>query len=106
MTGGTGADRYVFAAGSGFDQINGFTVFEGDRIDLQGQTFAQGTSGDGDLLLTLSSRAAPSNSTASTRKRSHQASSPERRHACSKAPLRAPDEQRTPPITNTLLHSD
>ncbi len=55
MTGGTGADRYVFAAGSGFDQINGFTVFEGDRIDLQGQTFAQGTSGDGDLLLTLSS---------------------------------------------------
>ena len=54
MTGGTGADRYVLATGSGFDQINGFSVAEGDRIDLQGQTFTQAASGDGDLLLTLS----------------------------------------------------
>jgi hypothetical protein len=35
------------------DQINGFGFAEGDRIDLQGQTFTQGASGDGDLLLTL-----------------------------------------------------
>ena len=55
MFGGAGADRFAFAAGSGADQINGFSgAGEGDRLDLQGQTFVQGTSGDGDVLLTLS----------------------------------------------------
>ena len=53
MAAGTGGDRYVFLAGSGNDQINGFVFGEGDRLDLQGQTFTQGTSGDGDVLLTL-----------------------------------------------------
>ena len=54
LAGGAGADRYMFAAGSGFDQINGFSFAEGDRVDLQGQTFTQGAAGVGDLLLTLS----------------------------------------------------
>ena len=54
MSGGAGADRYMFAAGSGIDQLNGFSFSEGDRLDLQGQTFSLGTSGDGDVLLTLS----------------------------------------------------
>jgi hypothetical protein len=54
MTGGTGADRYVFLPGSGADQVNGFGFAEGDRIDLQGQTFTLGASGDGDVVLTLS----------------------------------------------------
>jgi hypothetical protein len=35
----------VFATNSGSDQINGFVFAEGDRLDLQGQTFATGTSG-------------------------------------------------------------
>ena len=55
MAGGAGADRYVFLVGSGNDQINGFSgSAEGDRLDLQGQTFTTGTSADGDLLLLLS----------------------------------------------------
>ena len=41
--------------GSGNDQINGFSgSAEGDRLDLQGQTFTTGTSADGDVLLLLS----------------------------------------------------
>jgi Ca2+-binding RTX toxin-like protein len=54
LSGGAGADRYVFASASGNDQINGFDVAEGDRLDLLGQTFVQGASGDGDALLSLS----------------------------------------------------
>ena len=54
MAGGAGADRYSFALGSGSDQINGFSFAEGDRLALQGQTFRTRTSGDGDVLLTLS----------------------------------------------------
>jgi serralysin len=53
ISAGAGADRYVFASNSGSDQINGFGFAEGDRLDLRGQTFTQGTSGDGDVLLTL-----------------------------------------------------
>ena len=34
--------------------INGFAFGEGDRLDLQGQTFTTGTSADGDVVLTLS----------------------------------------------------
>jgi hypothetical protein len=54
QSGGVGPDRYVFAAASGNDQINGFNVAEGDRLDLLGQSFVQGAAGDGDTLLTLS----------------------------------------------------
>ena len=54
LSGGVGPDRYVFAAASGNDQINGFNVAEGDRLDLLGQNFVQGAAGDGDTLLTLS----------------------------------------------------
>ena len=54
IAGGAGADRYVFLTGSGNDQLNGFAFGEGDRLDLQGQTFTTGTSSDGDVLLTLS----------------------------------------------------
>ena len=53
-TGGAGTDLYAFAAGSGADQVNGFSFAEGDRLGLQGQTFTVGTSADGDVLLTLS----------------------------------------------------
>ena len=44
LTGGAGADRYMFATGSGVDQINGFSFAEGDRIDLLGQTFTRDAS--------------------------------------------------------------
>jgi hypothetical protein len=54
LTGGAGADLYAFAAGSGGDQVNGFNFAEGDRLNVQGQTFTLGTSGDGDVLFTLS----------------------------------------------------
>ena len=54
LNGGSGADRYVFATGSGVDQVVGFLFGEGDRLDLAGQTFTRGASGDGDALLFLS----------------------------------------------------
>jgi Ca2+-binding RTX toxin-like protein len=53
MLGGAGADRYAFAAASGNDQVDGFSFSEGDRLDLQGQTFTLGTSADGDVVLLL-----------------------------------------------------
>ena len=53
LTGGGGADRYVFAAGSGADQIVGFLFGEGDRLDLMGQTYTRGAAGDGDAVLFL-----------------------------------------------------
>ena len=36
------------------DQVDGFSFAEGDRLDLQGQTFTLGTSADGDVVLVLS----------------------------------------------------
>ena len=54
LTGGSEADLYVFAAGSGNDQINGFNAAEADRLTLQGQTFTLGASADGDAMLSLS----------------------------------------------------
>jgi Ca2+-binding RTX toxin-like protein len=54
LLGGAGGDRYVFAAASGSDQVNGFLFAEGNRLDLSGQTFTLGTSADGDILLALS----------------------------------------------------
>jgi Ca2+-binding RTX toxin-like protein len=54
LAGAAGADRYVFLSGSGNDQVNDFAFAEGDRLDLQGQTFTTGASGDGDVVLLLS----------------------------------------------------
>ena len=54
MAGGNGADRYVFLSGSGNDQVGGFNFADGDRLDLQGQTFTTTTSADGDVVLILS----------------------------------------------------
>ena len=54
LAGGAGADRYFFLAGSGSDRIDGFDFDDGDRLDLQGQTFTTGTSADGDVLVLLS----------------------------------------------------
>jgi hypothetical protein len=44
----------VFAAGSGSDLIQSFSATQGDRLDLQGQTYALGSAASGDALLTLS----------------------------------------------------
>ena len=54
MFGNEGADRFAFATGSGADVIGDFNGAAGDRLTLFGQTYVQGTSGDGDVLLTLS----------------------------------------------------
>ncbi len=54
MFGNEGADRFAFAIGSGADVIGDFNGAAGDRLTLFGQTYVQGTSGDGDVLLTLS----------------------------------------------------
>ncbi len=54
LWGGQGADPYAFAAGSGHDVVHGFNQAEGDRLDLQGQTFAQALNGSGHVVLTLS----------------------------------------------------
>ena len=44
----------MFATGSGSDQVSGFSVADGDRLDLQGQSFTLGTAADGDVVLLLS----------------------------------------------------
>ena len=54
LFGGGGADHFVFAAGSGADQITGFSFADGDRLDLQAQAFTVGAAADGDVLLALS----------------------------------------------------
>ncbi|HEY8564667.1 MAG TPA: calcium-binding protein [Beijerinckiaceae bacterium] len=54
LVGGLGADVYVLAPGAGADQINGFSVSDGDRLGLSGQTFTLTNSSDGDVLLLLS----------------------------------------------------
>jgi hypothetical protein len=54
LFGNEGADRYVFGTNSGADIVGGFSFTEGDRLDLQGQTFTVGTAADGSLLLALS----------------------------------------------------
>lgn len=40
LIGGLGPDRFVFGPGSGADQIVDFNPGEGDRLDLQGQSYA------------------------------------------------------------------
>lgn len=54
LEGGSGADRYVFEANSGIDLVRGFSQAEGDRISLQGQTYALVTRSDGAAQLNLS----------------------------------------------------
>ncbi|MGU3537701.1 5'/3'-nucleotidase SurE [Methylobacterium sp. A54F] len=54
LSGDLGADRYVFGQNSGRDLILGFSQGQGDRLDLQGQTYTVGTAASGNALLTLS----------------------------------------------------
>lgn len=54
LWGGTGADTFAFIAGSGDDVLVDFNPGEGDRIDLNGQTYTTTTDGAGDLVLLLS----------------------------------------------------
>ncbi|MGU3539827.1 calcium-binding protein [Methylobacterium sp. A54F] len=54
LSGGAGADRYVFDRNSGRDLVLGFRQSEGDRIDLQGQSYRVSSAADGNALLTLS----------------------------------------------------
>lgn len=53
LWGNEGADRFVFGTGSGADRIEDFNFGQGDRLDLQGQTYTTGSSG-GFVTLTLS----------------------------------------------------
>ena len=54
LTGNAGADLFVFGTNSGADIVQGFSFAEGDRLNLQGQSFTQGTAADGSIVLTLS----------------------------------------------------
>lgn len=54
MSGNLGADRFIFGTGSGADIIVDFNFAQGDRLDLQGQSYTAGTNAGGDVLLTLS----------------------------------------------------
>ena len=54
LSGDLGADRYVFGPNSGADLVLGFNQAEGDRLDLQGQTYTVDTAADGFARLTLS----------------------------------------------------
>ncbi|MGU3537604.1 ELWxxDGT repeat protein [Methylobacterium sp. A54F] len=54
LSGDLGADRFVFGRNSGRDLILGFSQADGDRLDLQGQTYTVGTAANGDAELLLS----------------------------------------------------
>jgi Ca2+-binding RTX toxin-like protein len=54
LSGGAGADRYVFNTASGADLVFGFSIGEGDRLDIQGQGRTIGTAASGFALITLS----------------------------------------------------
>ena len=54
LVGGAGADRYVFGPNAGGDLVLGFDQAEGDRLDLQGQTYTLVTRDDGAAQLDLS----------------------------------------------------
>ncbi|GJE59120.1 calcium-binding protein [Methylobacterium trifolii] len=54
LSGDLGADRYVFGLNSGRDLILGFSLVQGDRIDLQGQGYTLSSTGTNNTLLTLS----------------------------------------------------
>jgi Ca2+-binding RTX toxin-like protein len=53
LVGGRGGDLYVFGRSSGADIIRGFDQSTGDRLDLQGQSYAK-VDAAGGALLTLS----------------------------------------------------
>jgi Ca2+-binding RTX toxin-like protein len=55
LQGGRGADSFVFASSQGNDIVTDFRIEEGDQLDLQGQTYALTTAGDGSAALLLSS---------------------------------------------------
>ncbi|MEE7476271.1 calcium-binding protein, partial [Methylobacterium hispanicum] len=54
LSGDLGADVYRFGAGSGRDTILGFSASQGDRIDLQGQSYVLSSTENGSALMTLS----------------------------------------------------
>lgn len=54
LAGGAGADTFVFAANEGDDMVTGFDASEGDRLDLDGQTYTVTEGEDGFAILTLS----------------------------------------------------
>lgn len=54
LYGGHGDDLFGFVAGSGSDRIVGFNAAEGDRLDLEGQTYLRGVTSDGSAALALS----------------------------------------------------
>lgn len=54
LQGGAGANRYVFGQNSGLDLVLGFNQAQGDRIDLQGQSYTLVTRDDGSAQLNLS----------------------------------------------------
>ena len=53
LLGNLGADTFVFGAASGFDTVIRFNSDEGDRLDVQGQTYAVQDTAEG-LELDLS----------------------------------------------------
>ena len=53
LIGNEGADRFIFSANSGADIVADFNSSQGDVLDLQGQSYAIGSSG-GSVLLNLS----------------------------------------------------
>jgi Ca2+-binding RTX toxin-like protein len=54
LYGNEGADRIVFGTNSGMDIVNGFSSNEGDRLDLQGQTYILTQDANNNAVLTLS----------------------------------------------------
>jgi Ca2+-binding RTX toxin-like protein len=54
LVGGAGADTFAFAPDSGVDLITGFSQAEGDRLALNGQSYATRDDGQGNLTLALS----------------------------------------------------
>jgi Ca2+-binding RTX toxin-like protein len=54
LFGNLGADRFVFSQGSGADVVMNFSAAEGDRLDVQGQTYGISTAASGWAFITLS----------------------------------------------------
>lgn len=54
LWGGSGADTFGFVIGSGDDLIFNFDASEGDRLDLQGQSYTVDHDAAGDVVLALS----------------------------------------------------
>lgn len=54
LYGNEGADLFIFGGNSGADIVQGFSASEGDRLDLQGQTYVLSENSQGSAILTLS----------------------------------------------------